>query len=162
MTGYREILMIAVLVTAGLFPEAGKAQDAHYWTLQYGTRSTLLGGSVIGSVEDLGATYYNPARLASTSDLSFLLSAKVYQFDKVTVEDGAGEGVDARSSSFGGAPSLVAGTFKIGFLPGHHFAYETADLANISSHFRQAFLGCIQFFQDHHGNKNIVFLETEQ
>ena len=107
--------MIAVLVTAGLLPAAGKAQDAHYWTLQYGTRSTLLGGNVIGSVEDLGATYYNPARLALTSDLSFLLSAKVYQFDKVTVEDGAGEGVDARSSSFGGAPSLVAGTFKIGF-----------------------------------------------
>ncbi|MCH8871683.1 hypothetical protein IH824_02740 [candidate division KSB1 bacterium] len=124
MTGYREILMITVLVTSGLFPAAGKAQDAHYWTLQYGTRSTLLGGSVIGSVEDLGATYYNPARLALTPDLSFLLSAKVYQWDKVTVEDGAGEGVDARTSSFGGAPSLVAGTFKIGFLPGHHFAYS--------------------------------------
>jgi len=124
MTSFKETLLIAIFATACLFPAAGKAQDAHYWTLQYGTRSTLLGGSVIGSVEDLGATYYNPARLALTPDLSFLLSAKVYQWDKVTVEDGAGEGVDARSSSFGGAPSLVAGTFKIGFLPGHHFAYS--------------------------------------
>jgi hypothetical protein len=26
------------------------AQDSHYWNLQYGTRSHLLGGAVIGSV----------------------------------------------------------------------------------------------------------------
>ena len=124
MTSFKETLLIAIFATACLLPAAGKAQDAHYWTLQYGTRSTLLGGSVIGSVEDLGATYYNPARLALTSDLSFLLSAKVYQWDKVIVEDGTDARVDFRNSSFGGAPSLVAGTFKIGFLPGHHFAYS--------------------------------------
>jgi long-subunit fatty acid transport protein len=100
------------------------AQDAHYWTLQYGTRSTLLGGAVIGSVEDLGATYYNPARLSLIPDPSFLLSAKIYQSSKYSVDDGAGEGQKLTNSAFGSAPGLVAGSFKFKFLKNHHFAYS--------------------------------------
>jgi len=38
------------------------AQENNYWSIQYGTRSTLLGGAVIGSVSDLSATFYNPCR----------------------------------------------------------------------------------------------------
>ncbi len=47
------------------------AQDGHYWTQQYGTRSMLLNGSVIGGVEDLGAVYYNPARLSQIDNPVF-------------------------------------------------------------------------------------------
>jgi hypothetical protein len=46
-----------------------QAQSGHYWTNQYGTRSMLLSGSVIGGVEDLGAVFYNPARLSQTENL---------------------------------------------------------------------------------------------
>jgi hypothetical protein len=41
-------------------PGAAAAQDAQYWTYQYGTRANLLGGAVVGSVVDVSATYYNP------------------------------------------------------------------------------------------------------
>ena len=36
------------------------AQDAHYWSQQYGTRSELLSGAVVGSPQDLSTTFYNP------------------------------------------------------------------------------------------------------
>ena len=48
-----------------------RGQDSHYWTQQYGTKSMLLSGSVIGGVEDLGAVYYNPARLSVITALLF-------------------------------------------------------------------------------------------
>ena len=67
-------------------------QDAHYWNIQYGTRSTLLGGAVIGSVSDLSATFYNPGAVALFPDRSFVLSAMVYQIETITVDDGAGPG----------------------------------------------------------------------
>jgi hypothetical protein len=64
------------------------AQDAHYWTLQYGPKSSLLGGAVIGSVNDVSATFYNPGALALAEDLAFAVSADVFEFSSVTLEGG--------------------------------------------------------------------------
>lgn len=36
------------------------AQDLHYWTNQFGTRSSLLGGAVVGGIKDNTAIFYNP------------------------------------------------------------------------------------------------------
>ena len=44
------------------------AQDAQYWTNQYGTRADLLGGVVVGSIADLSSTFYTPGMLALTTD----------------------------------------------------------------------------------------------
>ena len=98
-------------------------QDGHYWTQQYGTRSMLLSGSVIGGVNDLGAVYYNPARLSQISEPAFLLSADVYEWNVLKVEDAFGNNKNASNSKFGGVPSLAAGTFKIPFLKKHSFAW---------------------------------------
>ena len=87
------------------------AQDSHYWNLQYGTKSTLLGGAVIGSVNDLSATYYNPGAVALFEDPKLILSAEVYQYEKITVINGAGENKDLDYSSISPAPSFLA--FKI-------------------------------------------------
>lgn len=83
----------------------------------------LLSGSVIGGVDDLGAVYYNPARLSQTSSPAFLLSADVYEWNQLSVEDAFGNNKDASNSSFGGVPSLAAGTFTIPFLKNHQFAW---------------------------------------
>ncbi|RJE71640.1 Long-chain fatty acid transport protein [Reichenbachiella agariperforans] len=97
-------------------------QDAHYWTEQFGNKSMLLGGNVIGSVDDLGATFYNPARLALQDDPSFLISAQAYQLITLGVKDGV-QKADLNESSFGNAPTLAAGSFEVPFLPNHKFAY---------------------------------------
>jgi hypothetical protein len=92
------------------------AQDAHYWNIQYGTRSTLLGGAVIGSVSDLSATFYNPGAVALFPDRSFVLSAMVYQVETLSIEDGAGPGRELDYSTIVPAPSFVAIDFKFDFL----------------------------------------------
>lgn len=124
-----------ILLLLLLFPYLVKGQDGHYWTQQYGTRSMLLSGSVIGGVEDLGAVFYNPGRLGQIENPAFLLSADVYQWTRVNVTDAFGESEDASRSDFGGVPSLVAGTFKIGFLKNHRFAYSVLQRQSIDLNF---------------------------
>src|SRR5262245_18576493 len=99
------------------------AQDGHYWTQQYGTKSMLLSGSVIGGVDDLGAVYYNPARLAQIENPAFLLSASVYEYNSLTATDAFGAKQSVSKSQIKGVPTLAAGTFKVKFLPKHRFAY---------------------------------------
>ncbi len=103
------------------------AQDAHYWTEQFGTKSMLLSNSVIGSVSDLGAVFYNPGRLGVIDKPAFVISAKVNQWSTTTFENATGENANISKSKFGGVPSLVSGTFKIKWLPEHKFAYAFLD-----------------------------------
>lgn len=98
-------------------------QDGHYWTQQYGTRSMLLNGSVIGGVDDLGAVYYNPARLGQIENPVFLISADVYEVTNITVSDAFGEDKNAARRDIKGVPSLAAGTYKIPWLKKHSFAW---------------------------------------
>ncbi len=106
----RSALIVPVVLAA--MATRATAQDAHYWTLQYGPRPSLLGGSVIGSVNDVSATYYNPGALSQAADLAFAVTANVFEVSGVGLEDGGGEGVDLGTSRSGLRPSLVAGTIK--------------------------------------------------
>lgn len=83
----------------------------------------LLSGSVVAGVEDLGAVYYNPGRLAAMPNAAFLLSANVYEYNSITVSDAFGSSKNAGKSEIKGVPTLAAGTFKIKSLPRHFFAY---------------------------------------
>lgn len=90
------------------------AQDSHYWNLSYGTRSILLGGAVIGSVEDLAATYYNPGALGLVDDPDFILSARVAGYESLKLETEETPSRTASSSSFGLVPNLFAGIIPLG------------------------------------------------
>jgi len=61
-------------------------QTAHYWTEHYGTRSMLLSGVVIGSVDDLGAVFYNPARIWATKNEAFLVSADIFELKRLVIK----------------------------------------------------------------------------
>jgi hypothetical protein len=93
-----------------LTPAVSVAQDAHYSTFQYGPRSSLLGGAVIGSVDDVSGVYYNPGALGLADDLAFAFSTNVFEVSGVTLEDGGGDGIDLGTSKSGIRPSLIAGT----------------------------------------------------
>ncbi len=98
--------------------------QGNYRFENYGNRSILLNGNVAGSVEDLGLTYYNPARLALVEKTAFAINAKAYQLSRLTLKDGFGENQKLRDSEFGGIPNMVAGTFELGFLKNDKFAYS--------------------------------------
>ena len=88
------------------------AQDSQYWTQQYGPRASLLSGAVIGSVGDISGTFYNPGALGLADELAFAISADVYEYESITIEDGAGRGVDLGTTKSGVRPSLLAGTIN--------------------------------------------------
>ena len=104
----RALAVFAVFISASDI----YAQDAHYWTLQYGPRSSLLGGAVIGSVDDISAIYYNPGALGLAPDLAFAITANVFERSGVVLEDGGGNGVDLGTAWSGVRPSLVAGMLR--------------------------------------------------
>ena len=112
------------------------AQDAHYWNIQYGTRSTLLGGAVIGSVSDLSATFYNPGAVALFPDQSFVLSARVYQIETISIEDGAGAGRELDYSTIVPSPSFVAFDFKFDFLGDARLALSLLSRQRMDFEFR--------------------------
>lgn len=117
----RRLLVLTILFIT--FYSQLKAQSNHYWTRNYGSESMLLSGSVVGGVTDLGAVYYNPARLALTDNPAFLISADVYELNTYTIKDAIGNQKDINKSSFGGAPSLAAGTIGASRDSKHTFAY---------------------------------------
>jgi len=118
---FNKILVLLILCT---FFHYSKAQDGHYWTEQFGNKSMLLSGTVNANVQDLGLVFYNPGRLSQIENPAFVISAKVYELKKIRIVDGLGKGEDLKKSDFGGAPNLVAGTFKVPFLKNHHFSYS--------------------------------------
>ncbi len=99
------------------------AAQGYYNNENFGNRSLLLSGNVTGSVNDLGLTYYNPARIAIIENPVFSINAKAYQFNSINFKNVFGRDDKLSSSEFEGVPSLVAGTFKIEKWKKHHFAY---------------------------------------
>ncbi len=97
--------------------------QGYYNRENFGNRSLLLSGNVTGSVEDLGLTYYNPARIALVDNPAFSINAKAYQYNNIKVKNVFGRDDNLSDSNFNEVPSLVAGTFNIEKWKDHHFAY---------------------------------------
>ena len=119
----RTAVLLSVCLTiaclfASLLPSAARAQDAQYWSEQFGTQANLLGGIVIGSVNDLSATYYNPGALGLLKETNFLLATKIFQYESLSMPRNLNDEIDLSSNRFGEAPDFLAG--EIGF----HWLYD--------------------------------------
>ncbi|MBK9973397.1 MAG: hypothetical protein IPP14_01245 [Planctomycetes bacterium] len=112
-----------VLLMLVMFSATLSAQDQNYWNQQYGTRSRLLGGAVVGGCDDTSAGFYNPARLAWIDNPSLSVSGTLYQMDRFFIEDGAGRDRDLAATNWRVVPSLVSGIHLLDFAPGHAFAH---------------------------------------
>ena len=115
---------VACCVMVALSFQPAAAQDTHYWNNQYGPRSMLLGGAVIGSVHDMSATYYNPGALGYITDPELLLSANAYAVSSLTIQDGGGVGIDLETSDFNILPNMLAGAFRKSWLGKNKLAYS--------------------------------------
>lgn len=102
------LLVPAALTLAVVLAPAASAQDAQYWTQQYGNEARLLGGAVVGGTEDLSATYYNPGRLALVGTPKLLLAGNVFEYTSITMQ-GRKDDATFESSRLGSVPSLFAG-----------------------------------------------------
>lgn len=102
--------MLLFLLTTAIY-----AQDSHYWTNQYGTKSWLLGGAVVGTSADLASTYYNPASLAMMPDTSSLLTAVSLNWNRTKLKP---KDVDfmLRSSGTSPLPTLVSVNLPLSLL----------------------------------------------
>jgi hypothetical protein len=135
----RVLLRVAAAALVLLLdPQSSQGQDTQYWNIQYGTRSTLLGGAVIGSVSDLSATYYNPGAIGLSRASGLILSTGVYEGNSLKLD---GTGIAKREiSSFGVnvAPSLVAGRFPADSGAADRLAYSllTRQRANLQLQWR--------------------------
>jgi hypothetical protein len=120
------IIRLALAVAVSLFGLAAvsNGQDSHYWTNQYGSRATLLGGAVIGSVLDLSGTYYNPGGMALVEKPHTFLAANVFQYPRVTLAGAPPGSVPLNWYNPGPAPVLLAGTIRLRGLPDHWFGYS--------------------------------------
>ncbi len=122
-SGFRNLLILVVLWVC-LFMTPARAQDTHYWHSQYGPKSMLLGGAVVGSVHDMSATYYNPGALGYIKKPELLLSANVFRAGTLTMKNGAGEGLDLETSEFDPLPNMLAGAFRWKWLGQNKLAYS--------------------------------------
>ncbi len=104
-------LAIALVFTPAL---ETLAQDSHYWDNQYGTKGELLGGVVVGTPNDLSATFYNPGWIALQTDSSLLLTTLSMEGYSIKLKDGLGEGTDPTSTTFTTSPGYLAGRFTLG------------------------------------------------
>ena len=88
------------------------AQDTHYNTVQFGTRSALMGGAVIGNVKDNTAVFYNPAGMGFIDSSTLAINGNAYQMDNIRIYNALGEKKDFKSSSLGSVPLFVGGMFS--------------------------------------------------
>ena len=116
------LMILLSICCLGFIPLA--AQDANYWTHQYGTRATLLGGAVIGSVLDLSGTYYNPGGVGLIEEPGTIEAAKVFHYPKVILRGYQQEDINFSTSAIEPAPSLLAGTISFKGLDNHWLGYS--------------------------------------
>ncbi len=85
------------------------AQDRHYWYQQFGGRSSMLGGAVVGDVRDNSATFYNPAALGFIENNMLSISANAYSMGYFKIDDALGKDVDVHNYPFLIYPQLIGG-----------------------------------------------------
>jgi len=101
-----------------------RAQDAQYWTNDYGNRARLLGGAMVGSASDLSAVYYNPGRLALLESAGAFLTGYVFNYDHLSLTNPAAPEDGVTSSRLDAIAALIAGELRFGFLGDSRLAYS--------------------------------------
>jgi len=116
---YKSILILICFTCSFI-----NAQDSHYWTNQYGTEASLLGGLVVGSKHDLSSTFYNPGTLALTTDQVLTISSDAYQITQVNITSKSPTVPNLESNTSGSAPSIVAFRLQLDELGKNQIAFS--------------------------------------
>ena len=118
------VLLIGMVLGAVALPTEMSAQDSHYWTHQFGTRSNLLGGAVVGSVVDISASFYNPGALALIDSPDLFQTSKVVEATGLTIEGDDQAGLALDDVRLNLAPGFFGGLLPFKFLGNHILGYS--------------------------------------
>jgi len=116
-------MKFTVTLIIGFFICSLVSGQNNYWFQQYGSRSSLMGGAVVGGVRDNSAIYYNPAGISFIDSTTLNVSANAYGIDYVNLKNGAGTNLDLTSLRFLIYPQFISGLVKFKFIPKLKFAY---------------------------------------
>lgn len=131
--------------------------NSHYWSHQYGARGLLLNGSIIASVNDETAIFYNPGSMALTEEFGISLSLITPTYSLLKTTDFLGEGTSFSNQGLDLSPGLVAAMFKpfgtdkitLGLTTFKRFKseinVEDRTVRNVESNSDQIFLGDLDF-----------------
>lgn len=100
-----------------------RPQDNHYWSQQYGARTSMLAGSVVAGVRDNSAVYYNPGAAGFIGGNSLSVNANTYGYLHYTIDNGAGDGLNLKYQGIGFYPQLLSGLVRFKALPEWTFTY---------------------------------------
>jgi hypothetical protein len=131
------------------------AQDINYWTYQYGTKSTLLGGSVIGSILDLSGTFYNPGGLALSEETDVLMANLVYHYPTYSMKNLNESDVELSESIIRSAPSMVAGILNVKTKQKYILAYSYFTRHSVELDIVGTVVNSYDLFQDFPGNEEV-------
>jgi hypothetical protein len=96
-----------------LFTQAVKAQDANYWSSSYNPAGFLTPGAVIAFNRDSGVMFLNPALLAYSTKSTASINASIYQYGRINIKNGAGTGLDLKSTSTNIIPQMISATISL-------------------------------------------------
>lgn len=84
------------------------AQDNHYNSQQFGARAGLLGGSVIGGLEDNSSMYYNPGAMVFAESNNLTIHTNIHSVEYVLMKNGLGENVESFSLRYIPLPQEIS------------------------------------------------------
>jgi len=114
------------ILTTALFFFYGfsSAQESNYANYEIGANSTMMGGAITAGVKDNSAVYYNPGALAFITKSNVTLETGNVYAGQLIIKNGAGNGVDIRSTFFDVIPGAISGTIKSKKIPNWTFTYS--------------------------------------
>ncbi len=101
------------LLLIACFFNTAYAQDANYWSSNYGPGGFFTPGAVIANNKDSGVFFYNPALLAYTQKTTTSITGTIYQWESANIKNGVGTGKDLHSTNASIIPQMISGTFAL-------------------------------------------------
>lgn len=86
------------------------AQDANYWSSDYGAGGFFVPGAILANNHDSGVLFFNPALLAFDKRNAASISGTVYQWQSMAIKNGTGTGMPLKSAHTNIVPLIASHT----------------------------------------------------